>query len=92
VSMATAGAAGILYFASNDAYRDYQTTLDPQVAEEKKKLVTLLDTATVAALGASGVSLLLSSIFWISRPSVKQNTEALTSLEEEIEILRDELR
>jgi hypothetical protein len=92
VSMATAGAAGILYFAANDAYRDYQTASTQAEADEKKKLVALLDTATVAALGASGVTLLLSSIFWISRPSIEQNTEALTSLEKEIESLRAELR
>ena len=90
--MTTAGAAGLLYLAANDAFRDYHTTPDPDVAEQKKRLVKILDIATIAALGTSGTTLLLSSIFWISRPSVKQGTEELTALENEIETLRNEIR
>ena len=92
LSMASAGAAGFLYFAANEAFRDYQTAPTQAEADEKEKLVNLLDIATIAALGTSGATLALSSVFWISRPSVKQDTEALDALEREIEMLREEIR
>jgi hypothetical protein len=84
LSMASAGVAGVFYYFANDAYRDYQTA-PPSETEEKKKLVKLWDTATIAALGTSGGFLLLSSIFWVARPSANQLNEELDSLESQIE-------
>ncbi len=92
LSTASIGLAGLFYYFGNDAYRDYQSAATPDEAREKEKLVKLWDTATIAALGTSGVCLVISSIFWISRPSVRQYTEELDSLDREIILLQDELR
>ena len=92
MSTASAGLAGLFYYFGNDAFRDYQSAATPDEAAEKEKLVQLWDTATLAALGTSGACLIISSIFWISRPSVRQFTEELDSLDREIELLEDELR
>jgi len=92
LSTVSAGLAGLFYYFGNDAYRDYQSATTIPEAREKQKLVELWDTMTTAALGTSGACLIISSIFWISRPSVRQFTEELNSLEREIELLEAEIR
>jgi len=91
ISMTTTGLAGLSYYFANEAYREYQTA-PPAEAADKEKLVKLWDTATIAALGTGGVSLLISSIFWISRPSIKRITQELDALNRAIQSLQDELR
>ena len=92
LSTASVGLAGLFYYFSNDAYRDYQSATTVPEAREKEKLVELWDTATLVALGTSGLSLIVSSIFWISRPSVRQFLEELDSIYKEIKLLESELR
>jgi hypothetical protein len=91
IGLASTGLSGIAYYFANEAYRDYQTA-PPAEAAEKEKLVKIWDTATIAALGTGGVSLLVSSIFWISRPSTNQITQEIDSLNKDIQALQDELR
>ena len=79
-------------FAANDAYRDYQGATSPEEISETERRVKLLDTATIAALGTSGACLLVSSIFWLSRPSNKLITDEIESIESDIRSLEDELR
>ena len=92
LSTASAGLAGLFYYFGNDAYRDYQSAALPDERAEKEKLVKLWDTATLAALGTGGACLVISSIFWISRPSIRQVTQELDSIKRKIELLEDELR
>lgn len=88
VSTAGFGLAGLFFYLGNDAYRDYQTA----PSKEKERLVKFWDTATLAALGTGGACLVVSSIFWISRPPVRQITDELDLLDSEIKLLADEIR
>lgn len=88
VSTAGFGLAGLFYYLGNDAYRDYQTA----PSKEKERLVRFWDTATLAALGTGGACLIVSSIFWISRPPVRQIADELDLLDSEIKLLGDEIR
>jgi len=91
LGLTSTGLSGIAYYFANEAFRDYQTAPPEEIADKEKK-VKLWDTVTIAALGTGGVSLLISSIFWISRPPIKQATEELESVQREIDILENELR
>jgi len=83
------GLAGFFYYLGSEAYRDYETatTLDELLRAENE--VKLWDAATWTAIGIGGVSLITSSVLWLSSPSVRDLQQELEALNLEIQELQD---
>lgn len=95
-SMTSVGVAGVFYFLANDAYKNYLNLVYAGApSAEKQEAYSITQkwrTATIAALGTSGAFLITSSIFWISRPSIRTVNDKLESLKQEIDALQKELQ
>jgi hypothetical protein len=88
--LATGGLAGLFQFLANDAYREYEESYQIgswEQAQRKEDEVRLWDISTIAALGASGVCIIISSVLWVSRPPTRELSRELQSITKQIELL-----
>jgi len=95
VGLATGGLAGLFQYLANEAYREYEESYGIgswEQAQRKEDEVRLWDISTIAALGASGVCLVVSSVLWISRPPTRELRLQLESITKQIELLENEVR
>ena len=95
VGLATGGLAGLFQYLANEAYREYEESYwigSWEQAQRKEDEVRLWDISTIAALGASGVCIIISSVLWVSRPPTRELSRELQSITKQIELLGNEVR
>jgi hypothetical protein len=91
--LALGGLSILFKYLGDQAYWDYENAfLTPTEREQKKKDVQLFDASAIAALGASGICLVISSMFWLSSPPTRRLHLELNLVEQEIATLENQLR
>ena len=89
LSLVSGGLAGLFYYLSNEAYKEYERSTTYEEAQKRQNQVELWDISTYSALGVSGLCLVISPILWLSSPSLKPLTDELVSVEREIALLEE---
>jgi len=92
VGVLAGGLTGLFYYLGNEAYKTYLKSSTPDEFRKNEKISKLWDISTLAAMGTSGVCLVVASVCWITSPSTKHLSEELDSIEQKINILQDELQ
>jgi hypothetical protein len=92
LGLASGGLAGLFSYLSDTAYEAYARSILWEEAQAKQNEVKLWDISTIAALSASGVCLLVSSVLWISGPPTRQLRRELEAVEQQIQNLGTEPR
>ena len=92
LGLASGGLAGLFSYLSDTAYEAYARSILWEEAQAKQNEVKLWDISTIAALSASGVCLVISSVLWISGPPTRQLRRELEAVEQQIQNLGTEPR
>ncbi|MBN2552811.1 MAG: hypothetical protein JXB06_08565, partial [Spirochaetales bacterium] len=91
--VAGAGLAGLSAYLYDENYKAHEEAFKDGLfdkSEHYKQLAQFWKISTFVAAGAGGLSLLTSSIFWLSGPSTRNIADELKFVESQIEILADE--
>ena len=81
------GLTGYFYYLGNEAYREYEAAATPEAILRAENAVKLWDAATWTAIGVGGVSLVASTVLWLSAPSTRELRSELESLDRQIRAL-----
>jgi len=87
VGLATGGLSVLFRYLSDQAYRNYEEATTWEEAQRRKDEVKLWDISTIAALGTSGVCLVISSVLWLSSPPTRPIRREIESIQKEIALL-----
>ena len=89
VGAASAGLAGTCYYLAEQAYANYKTSTDDDLAAEYRAQVTMWDTLTLVSAGTGVVSIGISIPFFVRRSQQPGEKKELKRIEAEMSAMQD---